>query len=381
VVQLFGVVQEGKRVNKVLVTGLALGKSFDTCDVCNFDMDWLLRYPSVLVWADKILIPEGIWQVASTGNFPFPDKYPELSKCVQLIFNVAKSKDIIEIVKPETVIDQSLNDSIAEQVEKDRVQLSKLFPDNIKLGIDVEKDKEGYVPGQIFIDGVEYCFPSMWTVYASLTLARTWDADCLFGDTSLNLCKYKFGLSSFSQNVGTGSIESFQSIFDAYLPNESIFPEYLVTSKDLCAMCKHESACKDTYLLTLETNLENLLSWRDYDEMIQLRSIIDEIVDRRIKVGGIIDPNDIRQDFQDKQNKLRQRIQLVFPKVRRWVNITTILSIPVVLAGIATSSPLFTIAGGSLAGLSQATKQVVEFLSNKYSWIGFTSKDTKLSSK
>lgn len=359
-------------MNKVLVTGLSLGKGFDTCQACSFDMEWLLRYPSVLLWADRILVPESIWEIVSKGIYPYEKEQPELSKCVKLIFDITMSEDIIEIIKPETIINQSLSEDISEQIEKDRIQLSSLFSDIISIGDD-EK-----VPGQIFINGSEYCFPHMWTIYASLILSRAFDAHCLFNENALNICKYKFGLSSFPSKAEIGRIESFHSIFQAYLPNDSLFPEYLITNKELCAKCAHESTCKDTYLATLETNLKTLLSWRNYDEILQLKSVVSDIVDKRSKAGGIIDHNIIRQDFQDTQNKLRRRMNLTFPKVKRWSNITTVLSIPVALAGVATSVPLITVAGLSLSGLAQASKQVVEFLSNKYSWIGFINRDTKL---
>lgn len=32
-----------KKVNKVLVTGLAIGKDLDVCEVCNLDFDWVLN--------------------------------------------------------------------------------------------------------------------------------------------------------------------------------------------------------------------------------------------------------------------------------------------------------------------------------------------------
>ncbi len=356
--------------NNLLVTGLALGKDFDTCQVCNFDLDWLILYPSVLVWADKLLIPEGIWHYVSSGYFP--SKYPELSKCLKLIFDVARSEGIIDVINPKNIISQSVSDDIERQIEKDRVQLAKLFPDNITIG---EEEK---VPGQIFVGGTEYCSPHIWTIYASLVLAKAYNAHCLFDNDSLGFCKYKFGLSSYPSKADIGSIEAFHSIFEAYLPNDSIFPEYLTTSKELCVKCANENACKDSYLSKLEDNLNNLLTWRDYDEILQLKSVINDIVDKRNKSGGIIDANEIRNEFRQTQDKLRRRITLIFPKIRRWSNITTLLSIPIALAGAASGLPLLTITGGSLFGLSQAANKTTEYLSSKYSWTGFISKDVEL---
>lgn len=359
-------------MNRVLVTGLAIGKESDVCQVCNYDVDWLVRYPSVLIWADKIIVPTAIWDAISAGYCPDAEEYPELSKCILLIFEIAKSEGIIEVINPRGIISPVVKDKIVNQVEKDRDQLAKLFPEQITLG-DEEK-----VPGQIFVNGAEYCWPHIWTIYASLILARALDAHCLFDEHDLIYCKYKFGLSSFPSETEIGRIEGFQTVFNGYVPNESVFPEYITTKKELCHRCAREESCKDNYLLALETNVKELLKWRDYDEIQQLKDITNQIVDKRVREGGVIEPADIRSDLQDQQSKLRRRLKLVFPKVRRWSNITTVLSIPVALAGAAASSPLIAIVGGSLVGLSQATKQVIELLSSKYSWVGFVNKETNL---
>lgn len=355
--------------NKVLVTGLSLGKKFDTCQACGLDMNWLLRYPSILVWADKIFIPESIWSDATTEHIFDSDKYSDINKCIKLIFEFARAEGIIEIVNPQSVIDSSISGKISEQIEKDRIQLSKLFPESIHVGDD-EK-----VPGQLFINGTEYCHPFMWIVYASLVLSKAWDAHCLFDNRTMNICGYKFGLSNLPPHADLGRIEALQSIFEGYLPNETIFPEYITTKRAECGNCTREQKCKDTYLSTLESNLKKTLSMRAYDEISQLKSVINDIVDKRNKSGGIIDASEIRQEFLDTQNKLRRRIRLVFPKIKRWSNITTVLSIPIALAGAATGLPLLTITGSSLFGLSQAASKTTDILSSKYSWTGFISKD------
>lgn len=362
--------------NNLLVTGLALGKGFDTCQACNFDLQWLLLYPSILVWADNLFIPESIWQVASSGEYnPLTKDNPELSKCIKLMFDIARSEGIIKLINPKDIITQPISDHIDKQIEKDRVQLAKLFPNNITLGDD-EK-----VPGQIFVGGTEYCYPYMWTIYASLVLSKACNAHCLFDDRVLDLCSYKFGLSSYPTQADTRRIETFHSIFEAYLPNDPIFPEYVTVNRELCPKCSKENACKDSYLSELEYNLKNLLTWRDYDEILQLKSVVNAIVDKRDKSSGIIDASEIRKEFLDTQRNLRRMVKLVFPKIKRWSNITTLVSIPVALTGVATGLPLLYMTAGGIAGLAQAARLTTEILSSKYSWTGFIAKDVRLQSK
>lgn len=303
----------------------------------------------------------------------WPSEYPALAKSLQLIFDIARAEGIIEIANPADVIYPTLRDAIFSEVCKDRALLAKVFPDRVILG-DEEK-----VPGSIFIDGYEYCLPFVGTIYASLVLARAWDAHCLFSRPVFNYCTYKFGLSGFPKEGEPGRIQGFQAVFDAYVPNVSILPEYVLFSEDWCVKCAKEQECKDIYLLGLEKNLKTLIAWRDYDEIQQLKAVVEDIVRRRSKYGGVIDPADICHDLRSREAKLRRLVRSLFPKVQRWANVTTMLSIPVAVAGAAAEAPLITVAGAAMAGLSKLTKELVELLSSKHSWIGFVSKEIQLS--
>lgn len=356
--------------NKVLITGLALGTESGVCAVCNYDLSWLLRYPSTLLWADKILVTNAIWDVIS--NERWPNDFPEVAKSTKLIFSIAKEEGVVEIVDPTDVITTSIKDTIFSEIAKDRDLFSKALPEHVKLG------DEEQVPGQIIIDGYEYCTVSLWATYGALLLARKWGAHCMFDDPTFNYCRIKFGLSKYPKQAEPGMIEGFQSLFKAYLPNTSIFPEYAISRlfrQDLCSKCAKEQNCKDTYLVEVESNLKELFTWRKYDEVNQLKEVVEQIVHRRNENEGIMNPMDMVSDFQKTENRLKRRIKHIFPKVRRWANITTILSIPVALVGVATSDPLTTIIGAGLAGTSQLTKEMVELLTSKYNWVGFLSKE------
>jgi hypothetical protein len=357
-------------MNRVLVTGLALGLEAKTSKSCNFDLEWLIRYPSILIWADEIIITEAIWDVVSKGMYP--DQSRELTKAIRLIFELANSENIIKVINPSKIISPDLKNDIYVQIRKDRKSFTKFFPDHVTLGDSSE------VPGQIFIDGVQYCTPHIWTIYAAFILASTLNAHCLFDSDVLNYCRYKFGLTNLPKEGETGRVQSFQAVFEGYLPNVTLFPGYVLSENSKCHICANEKNCRDTYLSTLEADLKEIFSWWNYDEIHQLKAVVSAIVRRREEAGGILDPNDVIREFRNEQNKIRKRVNLVFPRVRRWANITTLLSIPVVVTGVGTTNSLITVSGAGLAGLAQCAKEVVDLLSNKYSWIGFISKDAKL---
>lgn len=351
-------------MNKILMTGLALGIDTGPSQAINFDYSWLIINPSSLVWADKILISKIIWDVSSSGKWP--SESPKMAKSLKMIFEILKNEGIIEIVNPAEILIPDISEAIMKEVEKDSKLLPKVFPNHIKSGSE-------NVPGEILIDNCSYCSVHIWTIYASILLSRAWNAQCLFNPHDLHFCKYKFGIKAFPKEVEPGKILGFSNIFNAYIPDYTIFPEYVLEKEVRCSTCEHEEKCKSSYLSKLENNIKNVLNLRNYDEIQQLKAVINEIIKKRNKSGGIIDPDDIFNDFQRMKKRINRQIKLIFPQVKRWSNIIALLSIPVVVAGVSSSYPLITLGGLALAGLSKASKEIVDLLSSKYSWIGFIS--------
>lgn len=357
-------------MNRVLVTGLALGKVAGVCDFCQFDFSWIINRPSVLLWTDKILVTEKIWDAVSNAQYPHDNK--EVAQSLKLVFEIGRGEKIIEVINSPDFITKELIDEIYKQVEEDRILLARSFPTHFILGNEEE------VPGHLFFDGLEYCVERLWPIYAAFVLSKALGAYCLFDDKDLNFCKYKFLLTGFPSLTDHGFIEAFQSVFNAYIPNCEVFPEYVYMSKDACATCRKMDSCKDKYLSEVESNLKHIIRWRNYDEIQQIKAVVNEIIDMHTAARGDLNASDVLKKFGKKQELLRRRVKLVFPQIKRWANITTMFSIPVIVAGIATANPLITVSGATLAGLSKIAKEGVELLSSKYSWVGFTSKDIEL---
>lgn len=360
IIEVFAI--EVNLMNKVLITGMAIGKELGGCDACNYDFDWIIEKPSILLWAEKVVVTPEIWNIVM--NEYFPRNYPFIAKAIKLIFEVAKDEGIIELVDPKLYLSDDVKETIFKEVDRDRLLLSKHFSGNVRLG---DEDK---VPGQLFIDEHEYCAPHIYSIYSSLALARAVDAHGLYSESVLKYCNYKFGLDSNPQDEET-EIQGFQSVFEALIPNSSIIPK--VAFVEGCTTCKKDVQCKDSFLIDLENNLKKFMLWRDYDEIHQIKGTISKIIDRRDLSGGIIDAKEILHDFKDEQMKIRRRVKRVFPKVQRWANLTTMLSIPVAVAGIASGQPLVTVTGATIAGASTVTKELISLLNSKYSWIGFNS--------
>ena len=358
-------------MNKVFITGLALANDYVTCGPCNFDLEWIINHPSVFLWADKIIVTSAIWESIFEANFP--SDMPELSKSIKLIFEIAKAENIIEIVSAKDIMLDSFSKYLQIQVAKDRQLLAETFPDIIKLV--TEEDKS--VPGGFTINGEEFCGLYVWQIYAGLFLSKALGAQCLFNRKSIEYCKYKFGLNYYNGAVSDTKFNANQKIFEAFIPNEPIIHHYAYDNKGKCLTCKHEKECSDIYLSNIEDNFYKIINWRNYDEIKQIRNTLNSIIDKRETYGDSMVTEDIIKEFQKKREKIRKIIFMLFPQVKRWANVTTLISTPAAIVGNLTGNPVVTSVAATMTGASVFTEKMIEMLSNKYRWVSFTSAGLK----
>jgi len=353
-------------MNRLLVTGLATGYDARLCQVCNYDFDWIINNPALLLWADRLLVPNSIWDVIKREAFPFEK---EIARCCRLIFELADAEGLIEIIDHSPIVEVTLREGILDQIDRDVRQIMQLFPDRISLA------KLDLVPNEthneIILDGHRYCAPYLWSIYGSLILARMWNANCLFNANVLHYLRYKFGISALPGEAATAKFKSFMTIFKTYLPNQSIIPAYALYAKKECLKCTFEQRCSDGYLAEVEERVSSLLKWREYDEFYQARAVINKIVSKHDSSEELVEPTSVAAEFRDIQKQLGKRIRSVFPKVKRWTHVAAILSVPLTVTGLAGGSSFMSLAGASLFSISQLGKECLEMFESKYRWLGF----------
>lgn len=349
-------------MNKILVTGMALGAEPDieACQVCNYDLSWLFMNPSTLLWADKIILTPKIYEAISNGWFP--DENRNIGKAISAIFEKIECYDLIEKKKPSQIITPEIRDGIFEEIDNDRKNLSETFPVAIRQG-----DEED-VPGSIYVEEVEYCSPVLWTIYAGLILASEWGANVLYPDRSYNYLKYKFGITPHEIKSKKEKYKAFDEIFSVLLPDEFLLPNVWYDPK--CKSCKKESKCDSKAVDDIVSKTKNILEYRNYDEMYELREVVSQITNEKNN-STIISAEEIVKKFEKKEQKLKKRMNLLFPKVQRWTNMVTILSLPAVVAGLSTGSPTIASIGGGIGALSTVSNKYIEILKSKYRWLGF----------
>ena len=352
--------------NKIIVTGLALAADADpkVCQTCNFDISWVFDYPSTLLWADSIIVSPSILKTIKRGDWPKPKMacgYP-VADVLKAFFDQAGENGLLEEQDPAKHIDEGLRVSLRTQVETDRRKLGELFPATVSL------DAEENVPGSMAIEGEHYCTPRILSIYYSLLLADIWGAQLLLNDHCFTFLKYSFGTRVTRVPEATQSLTTFRELFREQLPEIDIRP---YTGERSCWGCNKFTTCDETQLRKIEARIKDYIKLRDYDELAQMKQVHARLA-ARIKGTDTGDfAGEMKRAFEDTQRKLNRRLHKSFPVAARWSNLTTILSIPVVVAGTTTGSATIAVIGAGIAGLSQIAKQYIGILASKNRWVCF----------
>jgi len=351
-------------LNKVLLTGLAIGKDLGACESCSFDLDWLIDNPSVLLWADKIIITPAIWESINDHKRL---KTQKIAPALKLIFDIINSEGLLEIINPKDIISSQYIEYIGNIIQHDAKRLIEVFPQFVKKG------DEG-VPDSINIGDTEYCGAYLRSIYASLLLTKHFNANCLFNNKALNYLNLKFGLDGLPTNLNPNYINSFSNVFQVTIPNELVLHNYAFTNDSQCNSCRSLLSCKDNYLKDIENSVFKIMEWRNYDEIIQVKNITQKIINTKDSYDGTLDPILIKNEFNSEKRKINKRIKNVFPKIKRWTSLSTIISVPIALSGLIYDNSFLTVSGASIVGASTIAKELVNYFDSKYNWLGFKNK-------
>jgi len=356
------------------MTGLATSKSLGFCKATNINTSWIMDSPSVFVWADKIMVPKDIWDVVIQDHMVNGSHAGALGKCYKLIFDIAESEDLID--KIDVVNFADIKKQLKFLTLSGITRMEEKYPEKVVIPI---KNTEEYRkdPTVVFIEGNRFCLADLVSINMSMMLSRIYNAQCLFDARSSLYYKYYIGIDSDFNFRQQPKIEAFNGIFETYIPNDNILPEYpiyQIKTYEKCEECYLNTKCKDTYLHELENNFKGLLKLRQYDEIQQIKEITDEIMHKSIACGDSLDIEEIKQQYGKKEKQLRRRLNYIFPKVHRWSCISMIVSSITGFSGFLTDASLFAISGGVMAGASIIADKTLDYYKSKYNWVNFKEK-------
>lgn len=343
--------------NRVIITGLGTAHDLDICESCNLDFSWLANNPSTILWADEICIPQNALIRQSNRNDNKADKV------INLFLEKADKHNLLKPIDYKSMYSPEFSKKLLQQVQDFSDSLLSSFPNVIKEG-------DPGVPGEIVIEDEGYCSPWMSSIILGLNVAYDLNANCLFSPREHKFLKYLFGANS--NDLGGSYInKAYNEIFSLYLPESLRIHNYAFINEDNCEQCIHHDNCRDSYISETEASLDQLLQWRQYDELYQAKDEINKIIRIKNEVSSEKDISDIVKQFQEKQAAINKNINKRFPKIKRWTKMTTVLATPVTVASAISTNIPITIGSALAVGIAQATDALLDVYESKNNWVGF----------
>lgn len=339
-------------MNKVFITGTAVGNELGLCAPCSLDFSWLIENPATLIWTDKIAITKKSLDIYLTK------KTNKMDKTIKLILEIIKSNNLLDIIE----INEDLKKWIEPYYNKSVEEFKKLTT-NLPI-INVSKNDENIVE-EIKIKDYYYCLPYVASLYTQIGIANKIGANCLFSEKDY----------TYLENINKiDKARIYNEIFNVYFPNELIH-NYAYENEERCIECINFNECKDIYLKEVEKNTLQILKWRNYDEIQMAKHGIDKIIKQKELLKENYNIEDIKKEFNEKQNKINKNIKKVFPKIRRWSNLATILSTPTTIYSAVNSNLQATIVSAGIGGLSKIIDEGLKYYENKNNWVSFINKN------
>lgn len=338
-------------MNKVFVTGTAVGNELELCEPCSLNFSWLIENPATLIWTDKIAITKKSLDLYLTKN------NNKMEKTIKLILEIIKSNNVLDIIE----INQDLKKGIEPYYEKSVDEFKEL---TTKLPIVNASVNNENIVEEIKIKDYYYCLPYVASLYTQIGIANEIGANCLFSEKDY----------TYLENINkVDKARIYNEIFNVYFPNELIH-SYAYENEERCMECIKFNECKDNYLKEIEENTLQLLKWRDYDEIQMAKHEIDKIIKQKELLNESCKVEDIKKEFNEKQNKINKNIKKIFPKIRRWTNLATILSTPATIYSAVNANLQATIVSASIGGVSKAIDEGLKYYENKNNWVSFINK-------
>ena len=321
------------------------------CEPCSLNFSWLIENPATLIWTDKIAITKKSLDLYLTKN------NNKMEKTIKLILEIIKSNNVLDIIE----INQDLKKGIEPYYEKSVDEFKEL---TTKLPIVNASVNNENIVEEIKIKDYYYCLPYVASLYTQIGIANEIGANCLFSEKDY----------TYLENINkVDKARIYNEIFNVYFPNELIH-SYAYENEERCMECIKFNECKDNYLKEIEENTLQLLKWRDYDEIQIAKHEIDKIIKQKELLNESCNVEDIKKEFNEKQNKINKNIKKIFPKIRRWTNLATILSTPATIYSAVNDNLQATIVSASIGGVSKAIDEGLKYYENKNNWVSFINK-------
>lgn len=352
-------------MKKLFQTGLALGNVSGNCSACNIDMSWLYHTPSKLLWLDKVVVTEHLWQLIvgpkrseymakqTSNNF----QRDLMFKTDKLVFEILDSVELIQHIG-DNFVSQENYQAIYKQIDADF---------DLLLENKVLKKQDSHIYS---IGKNRYCQPKLWTLYFALLASRKLNANISLDEEELTylrtLLPYKLAMDiSVSR-----SSSAINEVLLMKIPQVNIWPEFTFSNKARCFECAKMEKCDDSYLKDVEKNLFSLLEYRQHDEIQEFCGVLNQLCDKKFAERYEVDSKDLLRELNIEKIRVQAKLNKTYKKVDNWVKIVGTISAALSLGAIF-KYPELTPFGAIGFFAANVGDKVSNYFKEKYRWVNF----------
>lgn len=352
-------------MKKLFQTGLALGNISGNCLACNIDMSWLYNTPSKLLWIDKIVVTEHLWNLLVSSK---KSEYKAMqnsnsfqidlmNKTEKLVFEILDSVGLIERINDKFVSEDNY-EIIYKQIDYDFTLLQKM---------DLIKTTDSHIYS---IGDCKFCVPKLWTLYFALLASKRLNANISLNIEELTYLRALLPLK-LNDNVSVSRCSNaIDEVLEMKIPQVNIWPEFTLSNKDVCFKCTKMDKCNDSFLIDLEKKLFALLEYRQHDEIQEFCTVLNSICDTKFITRYEVDSKDLLRELNIEKVRVQNKLNKTYKKVDNWVKVVGTISAALSLSAIFNYPELSPIGAIGLFS-SNVGEKINNYFKNKHRWVNF----------
>lgn len=333
---------------KILIEGS--GCTGDSCVMNLTSSEWIIKRPSLMLWADSIYISNQDYSYLTSGSFVTGDS--EVSEDLAAFVSSLKNEGIVELFDPGKILGKISRNSIEERIQQDL----RLY------GASISEDKRarGNEPPFVEKSGVHFCPVMLEGIYSSLLESRFLGCECV-----MDADKATFALSHPGENDISFDSASrvFDELYTILVPELSSFHEYrLFCPSDKKNECIHGADCSREREKNLRVYLDEVMLVRENPALRSLKKLI-EAKEQELGAGDGLLRSAVLKDIAASQRKVYE----LYPRAKKWMKYVASISSGAIAAISGSPSEALLPAVG-LLGASQMADASLEWLTERERW-------------
>ena len=303
-------------------------------------MEWLISQPSLLLWADTILVSQPDFEYVCAGLFNRDDQ--ALSDTYALIFERLHGEGLITTFEPQKTIPRSSAASVRNLAISD----IERFGTTPKTHVNGSR-----TPGMIETRSGSFCAVALENIYMNLLASNLLGCSCLMDGYKATFVKERFRQQSHMKTAASKAFDEMYSVLVPELnPHQT---HYLFCPKTTRSDCANGESCQRSTRKNVNGFIDDVLLMRSKPEIQGLSSLIE-----RIELANPdANPSEISRAVIKDISKAQRRLHDAYPAIKLWARIIGEVSTAAIgLALTSPSSDLTTplVAATAIGGLTAA---------------------------